>query len=43
MELVGEVVVLGIVERSVTSPIVLIAGAFYRAPLRLVLRRHLIP
>ncbi len=43
MELIGKAVLLGIVEGSVASPVVTALGTFHRSPLRLVLRRHLIP
>ena len=47
MELVGERLMLDrifcIVESIVAAPVVAVAGTFYRAPLRLVLTRHLIP
>ena len=43
MELEGKIVLLGIVERVVAAPVEVAAVALYGTPLRLVLRRHLIP
>ena len=43
MELVSEVVLLGIVESLVAAPVVATTGSFHRSPLRLVLAGNLVP
>jgi hypothetical protein len=43
MELVGEVMVLGIVEGIIAAPVVGVARTLYRAPLRFVLASNLVP
>ena len=43
MELVSEVMTLGIIERIITPPVVGVACTLHRAPLRFILRGHLIP
>ena len=43
MKLIGEIMILGVVESPVTSPVVTSSGSLYRTPLGLVLTSDLIP
>ena len=43
VELESKVVLFGIVERPVTTPVETAASSFYRSPLRLVLTSNLVP